>query len=101
MYYWHDFWLVFIVEVFIYIKKVTVKEHSFPLNLQRDELLQCWKFREFIFQILCNILITSAKKRDKVIMAITTSNFILHSLLGCTKRVYFMLFLVYIKSSHV
>ena len=68
------FWLIFIIKVFII--KVTVKENSFAWNLQRDELLQCWKFREFTFQVLCNILITSAKKRGKVSIAITSSNFI-------------------------
>ena len=37
------------------------------------------------------MLITSAKKRDKVSKAITSSNFILFSLFGCTTRIYFML----------
>ena len=58
------FWLDFIIIVFII--KATLKENYFAWNVQRVELLQCWKFREFIFYILCNILITSAKKRDKV-----------------------------------
>ena len=36
--------------------EVTVKEIYFAWNLQREELLLCWNFREFIFEILCNIL---------------------------------------------
>ena len=60
----NDFWLVFIMKVFII--KVTVKENSFAWNLQWDELLQCWKFGEFVFQILCNILITSGKNVGKL-----------------------------------
>ena len=85
------FLLIFAIKLFII--KVAVKDSSFAWNLQRNESLQCWKFRDFIFQILCNILITSAKKREKVIIAVTSSNFILLSLFGCTKRIYFMLFL--------
>ena len=60
----------------MFIIKVTMKEYSFAGNIQRDELLQRWNFREFIFQILCNIIITSAGKRNKVSIAITSSNFI-------------------------
>ena len=67
------FLLVFRIKLFII--KVTVKENSFAWNFQRDGLLQCWKFREFIFEVLCNILITSAKKRDKVGIDIRYSNF--------------------------
>ena len=37
-----------------------------------------------------NILITSAQKRDKVSIAITSCNFILYNLFGCTTRIYFM-----------
>ena len=85
----HVFWLVFIMKVFII--KVTVKENSFAWSLQRDELLQCWKFREFLLNPIQHILITSAKKRNKVSINITSSNFILRSLLGCTARIYFML----------
>ena len=96
----HVFWLVFIMKVFII--KVTVKENSFAWSLQRDELLQCWKFREFLLNPIQHILITSAKKRNKVSINITSSNFILCSLLGCTARIYFMLslslFLIYIES---
>ena len=75
----------------MFIIKVTVKENSLAWNLQRDELLQCWKFRGFIFQILCNILITSGKKRNKVGIAIASSNYILCSTLGGTTRICFML----------
>ena len=85
----HIFWLVFIMKVFII--KVTVKENSFAWSLQRDELLQCWKFREFLLNPMQYLLITSAKKRNKVSINITSSNFILCSLLGCTARIYFML----------
>ena len=49
--------------------------------------VQCWKFMfyiMFIFYIPCNILITLAKKRDKVSIAIMSSNFILCGLFGCT-----------------
>ena len=46
----------------VFIIKVTLKENSFAGNLQRDEFIQCWKFRESILQILCNILISSAQK---------------------------------------
>ena len=56
-----------------------MKENSLAWNLQRDEFLQCWKFKEFIFQILCSILITLAKERDKVGTAITSPNFIIYS----------------------
>ena len=62
-----------------------------------DIFLFFFSFLSFIF--LCNILITSAKKRDKVIIAITSSNFVFFSLFGCTTRIYFMLslfFLIYI-----
>ena len=37
---------------------------------------------------------TSAKERDKVSIAITSSNFILFSLFGCTTRIYFVLSLL-------
>ena len=47
-------------------------------------------YREFIFSILCNILTTPVK----VSVAITSSNFILFSLFGCTTRIDFMLFLL-------
>ena len=39
---------------------------------------------ESILQMLCNILITSAKKRDKVSLTIASSNFIYFLLFGCT-----------------
>ena len=45
-YCFHVFLLVLIMNVFTI--KVIVKENSFAWSLQRDELLQCWKFREFI-----------------------------------------------------
>ena len=89
----HVFWLVFIMKVFII--KVTVKENSFAWSLhwslQRDELLQCWKFNEFMLNPMQYILITSAKKKNKVSKTITSSNITLCSLLGCTKRIYLML----------
>ena len=60
------------------------------------------KIREFIFQILWNVLITPAKKKDNVIIAITSSNFILRSLFGCTTwNLFYALFLSYIKSNHI
>ena len=54
--------------------KITGNENS-VWNLQRDELLQCWNFREFISWILCNMSIASGKKKDKVSIAIAPSNF--------------------------
>ena len=65
--------------------KITGNENS-VWNLQRDELLQCWNFREFISWILCNMSIASGKKKDKVSIAIAPSNF-----------TFFSLFLVYQK----
>ena len=54
------------------------------------------------FKSYCNISITSAKKRDKMSIAITSSNFILCSLLGGSTRIILCcLFLIYIKSNHV
>ena len=41
------FWLDFIIKMFII--KVTVTENTFAWNPQGDELLQCWKFRGFLF----------------------------------------------------
>ena len=95
----HVIWFV----ICIVVLKVTMKENSFACHLQRDESLQCWKFREFILSILCNILITSGKKRNRVSIAITSSNSILCCFFGCTARIHFMLslFLVYIKSNHI
>ena len=51
------FWLSFLIKVIII--KVIVKKDSFTWNLQRDEFFKCWNFREFIFQILCNVWITT------------------------------------------
>ena len=68
----------------VFIVKVTVTENSFAWNIQRDELSQSWNFGAFIFWALWNILITSAKKREKVSIAVTTSNLVLCSLLGGT-----------------
>ena len=93
----HVFWLVFIMKVFII--KVTVKENSFAWSLQRDELLQCWKFREFLLNPIQHILITSAKKRNKVSINITSSNFILR--VHCKDLFYALplsLFLIYNES---
>ena len=44
-----------------------MKDNSFARNLQRDELLQCTKFRELIFKILCNIQLRlkNCKKNSK------------------------------------
>ena len=61
-----------------------MKKNSFAWNLQRDEFFQFWNFREFIFQILCNVWITTDEKRDKASIAINFSNFIWFSLFGCT-----------------
>ena len=96
----NDFSLVFVIKVFII--KVSVTRNYFAWNLQRDELLQCWKFAWFIFSILCNISIILPKKRGKLSIAVTSSNFILCSLLGGTTRIYLCsLLLIYIKSNHL
>ena len=50
--------------------------------------------------VISRPVITSAKKRDEVSIAITSSNFVLCSPFGCTARIYFILFLIYITSNH-
>ena len=46
----------------MFIIKVTVKENSFASNLQRDELLQRWKLREFIYSKSYHIVSTVNKQ---------------------------------------
>ena len=63
----------------MFIIKVTVKEITFVWDLQRDELLDNVESLENLYFKL-DVIITSAKKRDKVSIAITSSTLILFSL---------------------
>ena len=43
-----------------------MKENPFPWNLHRDECYNVESLENLYFKSSCNILITPAKKRDKV-----------------------------------